>query len=78
MVEVGASNAHLDSPEDGDIEVEANGTASNCDVVSDICSIPEDVGTLEVAFLYDAPMREMTVYKKNKQINNNKKINNNN
>lgn len=57
VVEVGASG--LDNREQ-EVEVEQNGSTTN-DVITTMGTITEEVGSLEVAFLYDAPMREMTV-----------------
>lgn len=58
VVEVGAPGNSLDIRE-SDSQIEHNAMPTN-DVTA-IGVIPEEVGTLEVAFLYDAPMREMTV-----------------
>ncbi|KAG7200161.1 hypothetical protein KM043_000596 [Ampulex compressa] len=60
VVEVGASSVLLDSREP-EAEVEQNASASN-DVIATMGAATEEVGSLEVAFLYDAPMREMTVH----------------
>ncbi|XP_043515082.1 synaptotagmin-14 [Frieseomelitta varia] len=60
VVEVGASGIILDSREQ-EVEVEQNGSTTN-DVITTMGTITEEVGSLEVAFLYDAPMREMTVH----------------
>lgn len=59
VVEVGASGIILDNREQ-EVEVEQNGSTTN-DVITTMGTITEEVGSLEVAFLYDAPMREMTV-----------------
>ena len=59
VVEVGATGIILDSREQ-EAEVEQNGSTTN-DVITTMGTITEEVGSLEVAFLYDAPMREMTV-----------------
>lgn len=59
-MEVGASSIILDSREQ-EIEVEQNESTTN-DVIATMGTVAtEEVGSLEVAFLYDAPMREMTV-----------------
>ncbi|OAD56811.1 Synaptotagmin-14, partial [Eufriesea mexicana] len=60
VVEVGSSGIILDSREQ-EVEVEQNGSTTN-DVITTMGTITEEVGSLEVAFLYDAPMREMTVH----------------
>ncbi|EFN63497.1 Synaptotagmin-14 [Camponotus japonicus] len=61
VVEVGASNIILDNREQ-EIEVEQNESTTN-DVITTMGTMAtEEVGSLEVAFLYDAPMREMTVH----------------
>ncbi|XP_012249023.1 synaptotagmin-14 [Bombus vosnesenskii] len=60
VVEVGASGIILDNREQ-EVEVEQNGSTTN-DVITTMGTITEEVGSLEVAFLYDAPMREMTVH----------------
>ncbi|XP_053985259.1 synaptotagmin-14 isoform X1 [Hylaeus volcanicus] len=60
VVEVGASSILLDTREQ-EAEVEQNGPTTN-DVIATIGTVAEEVGSLEVAFLYDAPMREMTVH----------------
>lgn len=60
MVEVGASSIILDNREQ-EIQVEQNDSTTN-DVITTMGTVAaEEIGTLEVAFLYDAPMREMTV-----------------
>lgn len=59
VVEVESSGIILDSREQ-EVEVEQNGSTTN-DVITTMGTITEEVGSLEVAFLYDAPMREMTV-----------------
>lgn len=59
MVEVGPSGVLLDSREQ-EAEGEQDGSTTN-DVITTMGTIAEEVGSLEVAFLYDAPMREMTV-----------------
>lgn len=60
VVEVGASSIILDNREQ-EIEVEQNESTTN-DVITTLGTVAaEEVGSLEVAFLYDAPMREMTV-----------------
>ena len=59
VVEVGASGIILDTREQ-EVEVEQNGSTTN-DVITTMGTITEEVGSLEVAFMYDAPMREMTV-----------------
>jgi len=60
VVEVGASSIILDNREQ-EIQVEQNDSATN-DVITTLGTVAtEEVGSLEVAFLYDAPMREMTV-----------------
>lgn len=60
VVEVGASSIILDSRKQ-EIEVEQNESTSN-DVIRTMgTTTTEEIGGLEVAFLYDAPMREMTV-----------------
>lgn len=60
MVEVGASSIILDSREQ-EIQVEQNDSTTN-DVITTMGTVAtEEIGSLEVAFLYDAPMREMTV-----------------
>ncbi|XP_077262639.1 synaptotagmin 14 isoform X3 [Temnothorax americanus] len=64
VVEVGASSVILDSREDGrqEIQVEQNDSTAN-DVITTMGTVAaEEIGSLEVAFLYDAPMREMTVH----------------
>ncbi|KZC06354.1 Synaptotagmin-14 [Dufourea novaeangliae] len=60
VVDVGAPNILLDTREQ-EVEVEQNGPTSN-DVIATLGTVAEEVGSLEVAFLYDAPMREMTVH----------------
>ncbi|CAK9808893.1 SYT14 [Anthophora plagiata] len=60
VVEVGPSGILLDTREQ-EVEVEQNGSTTN-DVITTMATIAEEVGSLEVAFLYDAPMREMTVH----------------
>lgn len=62
MVEVcgGASSIILNDREQ-EIQVEQNDSTTN-DVITTMGTVAtEEVGSLEVAFLYDAPMREMTV-----------------
>ncbi|KOC61992.1 Synaptotagmin-14, partial [Habropoda laboriosa] len=59
VVEVGASGILLETREQ-EVEVEQNGPTTN-DVITTMATIAEEVGSLEVAFLYDAPMRAMTV-----------------
>lgn len=60
MVEVGASSIILDNREQ-EIQVEQNDSTTN-DVITTMGTVAtEEIGSLEVAFLYDAPMREMTV-----------------
>lgn len=58
-MEVGASSILLDTREQ-EVEVEQNGSTAN-EVIATMGTVAEEVGSLEVAFLYDAPMREMTV-----------------
>lgn len=60
VVEVGASNIILDNREQ-EIEVEQNESTTNDAITTMGTMATEEVGSLEVAFLYDAPMREMTV-----------------
>ncbi|KYN08726.1 Synaptotagmin-14, partial [Cyphomyrmex costatus] len=61
VVEVGASSIILDNREQ-EIQVEQNDSTTN-DVITTMGTVvSEEVGSLEVAFLYDAPMREMTVH----------------
>lgn len=58
-MEVGASGIILDREQE--IQVEQNDSTTN-DVITTMGTVAtEEIGTLEVAFLYDAPMREMTV-----------------
>jgi len=60
VVEVGASSIILDNREQ-EIQVEQNDSTTN-DVITTMGTVAtEEIGSLEVAFLYDAPMREMTV-----------------
>ncbi|XP_033334058.1 synaptotagmin 14 isoform X1 [Megalopta genalis] len=59
VVDVGAPSLLLGNNEQ-EVEVEQNGPTTN-DVITTIGTVAEEVGSLEVAFLYDAPMREMTV-----------------
>lgn len=60
MVEVGASSIILDNREQ-EIQVDQNDSTTN-DVITTMGTVAiEEIGSLEVAFLYDAPMREMTV-----------------
>ncbi|XP_071564762.1 synaptotagmin-14 isoform X3 [Temnothorax nylanderi] len=61
VVEVGASSIILDSREQ-EIQVEQNDSTTN-DVITTMGTVAaEEIGSLEVAFLYDAPMREMTIH----------------
>lgn len=61
VVEVGASSIILDNREQ-EIEVDQN-ESTTTDVITTLGTVAtEEVGSLEVAFLYDAPMREMTVH----------------
>lgn len=60
VVEVGASNIILDNREQ-EIEVEQNESTTNDAITTMGTMATEEIGSLEVAFLYDAPMREMTV-----------------
>ncbi|XP_076657197.1 synaptotagmin 14 isoform X3 [Halictus rubicundus] len=60
VVDVGASSILLGTREQ-EVEVEQNGPTTN-DVITTMGTVAEEVGSLEVAFLYDAPMREMTVH----------------
>ncbi|KAI4477069.1 hypothetical protein M0804_013070 [Polistes exclamans] len=59
VVEVGASSIILDNREQ-EAEIEQNVPTTN-NVITTMGTVPEEIGSLEVAFLYDAPMREMTV-----------------
>lgn len=58
-MEVGASSIILDSREQ-EAEIVRNAPTTN-DVITRMGAVQEEIGSLEVAFLYDAPMREMTV-----------------
>ncbi|XP_033217424.1 synaptotagmin-14 [Belonocnema kinseyi] len=60
VVEVGAPSHPLDTRE-SESQIEHHTSPNTIDEVTTIGVAPEEVGTLEVAFLYDAPMREMTV-----------------
>ncbi|XP_066598393.1 synaptotagmin-14 isoform X2 [Prorops nasuta] len=60
VVEVGPSSILLENRVDS-IEADQQDATSN-DVITSIGATPEEVGSLEVAFLYDAPMREMTIH----------------
>ncbi|XP_012275551.1 synaptotagmin-14 [Orussus abietinus] len=61
IVEVGTSGILLDNRGEAEGEEEQNAVTVNDGITS--MGVPADeIGTLEVAFLYDAPMREMTVH----------------
>ena len=61
-MEVGAPNNSLEIRE-SESQIEDHILQNANDVVTTIGVPLEEVGSLEVAFLYDAPMREMTVRK---------------
>lgn len=51
----------METIESDEVIEELSSPTSSSDAVTSISSVIEEVGSLEVAFLYDAPMREMTV-----------------
>lgn len=59
MVEVGSSNILMETPESDKVIEELCSPSS--EIAPTLGGLIEEIGSLEVAFLYDAPMREMTV-----------------
>ncbi|XP_034938271.1 synaptotagmin-14 [Chelonus insularis] len=60
IVEVGSSNILLETRESEEV-IEEVCTPSSSETAPPLTGIIDELGSLEVAFLYDAPMREMTV-----------------
>ncbi|XP_043274317.1 synaptotagmin-14 isoform X2 [Venturia canescens] len=60
VVDVGTSAITILDNSEVPEEIEEHVSVSN-DAVTNVSASGEEIGTLEVAFLYDAPMREMTV-----------------
>ncbi|KAK0087130.1 hypothetical protein PV325_001739 [Microctonus aethiopoides] len=61
VVEVGSPSILMETIESDEVIEELSSPTSSSDAVTSISSVIDEVGSLEVAFLYDAPMREMTV-----------------
>ncbi|CAG5108125.1 Similar to SYT14: Synaptotagmin-14 (Homo sapiens) [Cotesia congregata] len=59
VVEVGSSNILMETPESDKVIEELCSPSS--EIAPTLGGLIEEIGSLEVAFLYDAPMREMTV-----------------
>lgn len=61
VVEVGSPNILMETRESEKVIEEICSPSSS--EITPIGGLTEEIGSLEVAFLYDAPMREMTVSK---------------
>lgn len=61
IVEVGSPTVILDNRENDSPTIDENVATTPTDTITSLATSTEELASLEVAFLYDAPMREMTV-----------------
>ncbi|XP_023247081.1 synaptotagmin-14 [Copidosoma floridanum] len=62
IVEVGSTTVILDNQEHEATTIDESAATTPTDAITSLAVASEETASLEVAFLYDAPMREMTVH----------------